>query len=472
VEPLYGHREFFPEPDRLILEAWYKGPLGGAGHGTPEAQFELYRQLSRRFPEYWPGWLALGDWLLHTGPMAGHGWADAQNALGRAVELNPRLLPAWSHMFGNSVGKDTVESARALAGMSAAMAFWDSTPANLEAAARSNWADRLSQEVAQADDIANPRIRALEDTVVADGGSEPPWYFLWAGFPVAQIDLNRKAVRRKPSLPYASDRLRWMAWAWAERGAWDSALATMAEAVRLQPEPADAQGPPPVTALSEYGIAAFGEWLGALDSTAANQRRPPARLLLSGSQDSTQRAQMLVALAWFDGMVAFARRDRAGLEQARRDGLASGHSQSKWLDRSLRAFGRALDGDRAVAGRELARLEWACADQWDCGTVYPNIAVQRLAAASWLLEAGDSAQAARLLVWHEAMQPGVFWAFSFAATPLAYLLLARIEAGQGKIHLARSHYEQFLRRYDSPMPAQRHLVAEARRELADLAGHE
>jgi serine/threonine-protein kinase len=468
VDRLSRHRESFPEPDRLLLEAWSK---------SPQAQLELYQQLTRRFPEYWPGWLALGDYLIHTGPMEGHGWAEAQSALGRAVALNARLLPAWSHMFSNSVGKDTVESARALAGMTAAMAFWDSTPANLEAAARSERIDRLGQEVANAGDIVNPRMRALEDSVVTDWSNEPPpgfphWGFLQAGFPVAQIDLNRKAVRRKPPLADASDRLRWVAYAWAERGAWDSALATMAEAVRLQPEPVSALGPTRVTVLSEYGLAAFGEWLGALDSTAGNQRRPAVRLLLAELQDSTQRAQALVFLAWFDGMVAFARHDRDRLERARQDGLASGHPQAKWLDRSLRAFGRALAGDRLGAGRELARLEWECADRWDCGTAVPNIAVQRLAAATWLLEAGDSAQAARLLVWHEAMQPGPAWAFSFAATPLAYLLLARIEASQGRTRLARSHYEQFLRRYDSPMPAQRHLVDEARTELADLAGHE
>ena len=70
------------------------------------------------------------------------------------------------------------------------------------------------------------------------------------------------------------------------------------------------------------------------------------------------------------------------------------------------------------------------------------------------------------------MQQGPIWAVSFAATPLAYLMLARIEAGQGNVRLARSHYEQFLRRYDSPMPAQQHLVDEARTALADLKGDE
>jgi hypothetical protein len=66
------------------------------------------------------------------------------------------------------------------------------------------------------------------------------------------------------------------------------------------------------------------------------------------------------------------------------------------------------------------------------------------------------------------MQPGWFLNFSFAATPLAYLMLAQIEDAQGKLGLARTHYEQFLRRYDSPLPAQQHLVDEAQVALARL----
>jgi hypothetical protein len=47
---------------------------------------------------------------------------------------------------------------------------------------------------------------------------------------------------------------------------------------------------------------------------------------------------------------------------------------------------------------------------------------------------------------------------------------ARIEEAQGNTRSATEHYQQFLRRYDSPMPAQRHLVTEARGALARLTG--
>jgi hypothetical protein len=166
-------------------------------------------------------------------------------------------------------------------------------------------------------------------------------------------------------------------------------------------------------------------------------------------------------------MLAFARRDRIALERARSDALRSGHPQSVLIDRSLAAFGRALRGERAAAGRELAALERECPG--GCGgSTTPNIAAHRFAAATWLLEAGDTAQAARLLIWHEARFDR--WIWSFIIRPLAYLMLARIEDARGELASARAHYAQFLRHYDSPMPAQQHMVAEARAALTRLAG--
>jgi hypothetical protein len=47
---------------------------------------------------------------------------------------------------------------------------------------------------------------------------------------------------------------------------------------------------------------------------------------------------------------------------------------------------------------------------------------------------------------------------------------ARVAEAQGNTRAAGDHYQQFLRRYDSPMPAQRHLVAEARAGLARVSG--
>ena len=54
--------------------------------------------------------------------------------------------------------------------------------------------------------------------------------------------------------------------------------------------------------------------------------------------------------------------------------------------------------------------------------------------------------------------------------PLAYYELAQIEDAQGLSDLARDHYQQFLRRYDMPVPALRHLVDEAKAALRRLNG--
>ena len=99
------------------------------------------------------------------------------------------------------------------------------------------------------------------------------------------------------------------------------------------------------------------------------------------------------------------------------------------------------------------------------------MAAHRLAAATWLLETGgDTAEAARLLTWHEAHFSGHQPTWSFVVRPLAYLMLARIEEARGDISAATEHYRQFLRHYDSPMPARRHLVDEALSALARLEG--
>jgi hypothetical protein len=138
-------------------------------------------------------------------------------------------------------------------------------------------------------------------------------------------------------------------------------------------------------------------------------------------------------------------------------------------DRSLAALDRALAGDSTQAGHALASLEWECAGLWTCGLSNYDLAVHHLASARWLLAAGDTAQAARLLRWHESFQWGGYWNGTLVVTPLAYLELARIEEARGAAAEAREHYEQFLRRYDAPMPSEQHLVEDARQALARLS---
>jgi hypothetical protein len=187
--------------------------------------------------------------------------------------------------------------------------------------------------------------------------------------------------------------------------------------------------------------------------------------MIGGMEPGTRKTENLVHLAWLDGMLAFVNRDPMALDHARGLARQSGYQYLSMVDRSLAAFGRALQGDRTGAGRELAALERECSG--GCGgTVTPNIAAHRFAAGTWLLEAGDTVQAARLLIWHEARFDR--WNWSFVTRPLAYLMLARIEESRGDIASAVKHYRQFLRHYDSPMPAQQHLVSEGRAAVVRL----
>ena len=85
------------------------------------------------------------------------------------------------------------------------------------------------------------------------------------------------------------------------------------------------------------------------------------------------------------------------------------------------------------------------------------------------LEAGDTAQAARLLTWNEAWGgvSGSVGGGVFAS--LAYLERARIEDARGNAPLAQEYYREFLLRYDMPTARQRHLVDEAREAVARLS---
>jgi hypothetical protein len=60
----------------------------------------------------------------------------------------------------------------------------------------------------------------------------------------------------------------------------------------------------------------------------------------------------------------------------------------------------------------------------------------------------------------------------FVLSGPTYLARARLEELHGDPGRAREYYLQFLRRYDQPMPAQEHLVEEARAALARLSGGE
>jgi tetratricopeptide (TPR) repeat protein len=299
-----------------------------------------------------------------------------------------------------------------------------------------------------------------------------PMIFIWAENPAGQIAFNRRVLRYTAEPTSVAGIYRGSAYAWAERGAWDSALGAAREGVKNEPT-CGPQGCRPPASVVQYNIAVLGAWLGAIAPQQAVDRRAAAAAAISGIEAGEWKTELLGGRAWLDGFLAFVLRDGPSLDRAREDARQSGRSDADILDRSLAAFGRALAGDRTAAALELVALERLCGGKYwrGCGPSFvPNSAAHRLAAATWLLEAGDTAQAARLLTWHQAWLFRHVKVWSFVVRPLAYLMLARIEEARGNAPSAREHYERFLRHYDSPMPGQRHLVEEAQAAVKRLSG--
>jgi hypothetical protein len=224
-------------------------------------------------------------------------------------------------------------------------------------------------------------------------------------------------------------------------------------------------------------MAVLAAWLGASPPAVAVKLRPAAQALLERIDESEsndpqlrQRSQhRWAALAWHDGLLGFAQRDRSAIERARRDARRSGWYQANLVERSLAAFHRALSGERKPAGRELAALEEYCIEHQDCNSYTPHIAVQRLAAAEWLAEHGELEQAARLLSWQDVFWRGWGIVHRDALDGPTYLARARIEEARDNSELAAEYYRQFLRRYDRAMPSMSHLIEEARVALVRLS---
>gem|GEM_PF-577710 len=469
LDRLARHRHALPERDRLLADA-----ILSVREPSASRSFELYEEVTRRFPDYWPGWFLYGDRLVHFGGLWGFPWTRARDALQRALAGNPNLVPGWHHLFLVSVGRDSALPARCAARL-AELGFFATRPER-------QYGFRVLAELSRHDGRLPDSLEALADRAAryAASGASPrdvrltPTDALRAGFPAAQIDANGRVLALGVEREIAAANLTSIALAWASRGAWDSALVASDSAVAVDPGPN--------SALEAYRLAVLGAWIGALDPSEAVGRQRRAWLALEQMPADPPPITTPARLAWLDGVLAYARGDRQGIAQARRalrqrpmpaaaaDVQEIARAVTSFNDRSLAAFDKALAGDRTGAGHALAALEWECVGLWACGVNNYDIAVHHLASARWLLAAGDTAQAARLLRWHEAFQSGSYWNGTLVLTPLAYLESARVEEARGATADAREHYGQFLRRYDAPLSSQRHLVEDARRALDRLSG--
>lgn len=460
VKAFQAHRSDLPTADRLGIEA------AMVLRDSLSVALARAKEITRRFPDNWFGWLLYGDYLVHWAPILGSRIADAGPVLERAVQLNPRLAPAWEHLnwvyckSRNPTGATRTLEALAALGAGPSLEQGEGFNELLQF--------RLLTHLAETGGKAN---RAPIDSVAranAQGGGAAVAMAGWCGFLPAQTEISRQTLRLKPAPDVAARHRRFLAFAWVGRGAWDSVSVALDELDRQAPDDW-------WSALDGYALAVAGVWLGGLDpSVAAKQRSAAARVVERVPADQGQ-PDFQAELVWLDGMLAWARRDSAGLESARRelervDRVYTSWKNAPW-ERSLAAFQLALTGATRKAGVALAALEWERAERLSDGSFAQYLtALDRLAASRWLLEAGDTAQAARLLTWNEAWGgvSGSVGGGVFAS--LAYLERARIEDARGNTSLAQEYYQEFLSRYDLPSSNQRHLVDEARAALARLTG--
>jgi tetratricopeptide (TPR) repeat protein/TolB-like protein len=471
VEPavtaaLRQNRNGLPERERMLVDGFM------VSDRTPRLRIEAFRRVTQRFPRYWPGWFLYADYLFHQGPVAGYDWSEALDAFRQVVALNPKLVSAWEHITGVATGRDRAEASRAMAQL---FALGYPPPG------RPEWGRfaRLIDGIDSAGGVIPGNLVSLADTeaqFTASSGDEQlaigsPLDLLQRGFPAAQLQLNqRRLALSHLRVPVRAANLAGNAWSWAARGQWDSALVIMDRAVAVY------QGSLGRTLLpvENYSIAVLGAWLGTVDPTEADRRRPGAIAAMAQTTDQGKAPRTLLRdtrgkVAWLDGLLGFARRDRRAIQGARAEAATSEYFRTDLIDRSLAAFDKALTGDRGAAGRELASLEEECISDENCPSMTPHIAVQRMMAAEWLREGGDVEAARRLLRWQDQRWLGWPWTFNDGVSAPAFMMRARIEETSGTPRLAREYYQQFLRRYDSAMPSQRPLVLEARAALTRIS---
>jgi len=454
TEALQRHRFELPEPERLTTEAivlWSQDSVALA--------LERARELTERYPSSWFGWLIYPDQLLHNGPLLGHSRAEARDGFERALELNADLIPVHEHlMLVALLDRDTTASARGLREL-ARLGAGPSLTAD-------GYGNRMLQfhflSAIERGDSALTRVladsiaRDPEPLAVPDGSFYDAYRY---GFPAEQIRVSAQVVRAAVSQGRRATHGRLLAFSWAQRGAWDSALVAMDRLVANETDSA--------AAIESYGLAVVGSWLGAVDQGQADARRKAAVTL--ARTDDADRAEV----AWLDGLAAAGQRDRRALAEARVALRAAGDPSVNALDRSLAAFDAALAGAAGAAGTAMANLEWqeAALSAPDFTRHPYTMAVDRLAAARWLAASGDADQALRLLTWVDGpffIHPSTV--YSVMLTGLVDLERGRIEEQRGRDDSARNYYREFLRRYDRPVIGHRRLVEEAKTAMVRLTG--
>jgi hypothetical protein len=417
-----------------------------------------------RHPAPWQSWFDLGDWLHHDGPYHGFTQADARAAFEAALDRNPDLLPALEHLFRIGVmTRDSALTASTLARMT--MIGADSMRAG-ELGYDVLLYYRYLDHLARSGGRPHPALADTGAAMLATLRSRTSHVVLSSslsmlGFGAAQIDFLDRIATHQPASDIVTAHLYGRSVAWAQRGAWDSALVAAG---------AFAQAADPLTPeLLPRQIAAVGRLLGTLDAERISE------VMRTGSAMARGAAPAITAeIAWLDGITAYAAGDTEAMHAAIRslDGLA-GYAPASPLRRMLGALAAAARGNTSAAADSLLAIEHEIAS----GASYRPIgqrhpwfgAVSRLLAARWLLSEGDTAQASRLLTWHEAVLPSDLRRVqdaNFALSTFALVEQAAIAEARGDTGSAARFRVRLLDLLDAPVQQLTPLVRATRTSLA------
>jgi TolB-like protein/tetratricopeptide (TPR) repeat protein len=448
-----AHLASLSEPDRLLAQARLARRLVD--------RIALTRDVTRRHPEYWPAWLDYGDVLLHFGPYAGIPLSAARAPLERAVQLNPRLLPAWDHLMLAALSAgDTTRTAALL--VTLRRLRYDSSAVSRGGLAMLDYYGYVDALLRSRTGVTDEResdafVRLL---ALPNRGDEGRFQggFLRYGFPRARIDAARRALAKRALGPTRT-AFEWneVASAWMARGAFDSALMALDHATR-----ADSSAS---RVLAAYRLATVGAWLDGVSPAAAAARRPAV------AQQARLQPPERVELAWVDGLLAVAQRDDASVARARArlQTLSGTDRAARLADSSLLGFAQDIRGDRDGAIRTMSALE---RDRFnEAGGRHPyRSGTDRLALGRWLRASGRNLDAMQLLMWPDAViarDVPLATANAVLASP-AFLERARAELASGDTLGARAHFGAFLKRYDMSPAVHAAWVHEAREAVARL----
>ncbi len=448
TEAHWQHIEDAPTPFREFAEARTRQNV------TAEESLQLYQEILTEHPKFWPVVMDYADNLLFWGFLYGYSTDEVLQAQADCVDVNPHIQGCWVKLYAFSAGKDAAAFQRG----------YEYFEANLEQIA--------AKAGPKNDPWYSPKTHQLMRLFTAYEEGEPPaalmdsvtrgldWLrmagelvgafpkALWgAGAARMFHDLNQRRRELGIDVEIPPEHLYWDAYAWAMRGAWDS---TMVVLDRYTRESSNDRAP-----LLAFKLTAIGEWLAALPAGSSDSYLERAAAAAERIEAVWEQAIERAMLFYTRGVLAASRQDSDALREADRQLSGIDHHVAKTAQRALAAYALQLRGSVAEAADSLYQVTWRPPRRM--------LSINRINASRWLLAAGDTAQATKLLFGCQRTQQ--FMPEQLEMDILAghcYLELARIEDARGRDGLARKYYRQFLKRYDSPVEAHRQKVEEAR----------